>query len=195
MATTLQNMKWDLHNYKLKKILAWGLKRGYITLYSDYLIEKLRTIYDGGIPASILLLSNGMANGKCYNRAFLMARAFLDDDDVDVRLIYALVDSIKLNPEYFDDNDPSYADHCVVELTFKNGAQFIVDTSRGLIYDKNLYWLMEHPKIRETKNKEDIIKQVAVEEDYCPEDIERDKYASTITLPIIEMTYGNQNEM
>ena len=60
MTTKLQTMKWNLHNYKLKQLLIWGLKNGYITPYDDTLIEKLRNIYDGGIPASILLLSNGM---------------------------------------------------------------------------------------------------------------------------------------
>lgn len=59
MSTKIQNMKWNLHNYKLKLLLIWGLKKGYIALYDDDLIRKLRDIYDGGIPASIILLSNG----------------------------------------------------------------------------------------------------------------------------------------
>ena len=29
MTTKLQKMKWDLHNYKLKQLLIWGLKNGY----------------------------------------------------------------------------------------------------------------------------------------------------------------------
>lgn len=66
MAIKLQEIKWTLHNYKVKKLLIQGLKSGYITPYDDNLIEKLRNIYYGGIPASIILLSTGMSNGRCY---------------------------------------------------------------------------------------------------------------------------------
>lgn len=165
-----------------------------ILLLSDQLIEKLRTIYDGGIPASILLLSDGMSNGYCYDRALLMARAFLDED-CDVQLLYASIDGLRLNPKFIDDTDPLYADHCIVEVTFKEGKQLIIDTSTGFIYDKNIYWLMEHPKIRKINNKDSITQFVEAEEYYHPEDIERDKYALPFILPMIEMTYGRPNEM
>ena len=95
MATRIQKMKWDLHSYKQKVLLIWGLKNGLITPYDDQLIEKLRTVYYGGIPASVILLSDGMTNGHCYDRALLMSRAFLDDED-DVQLLYADIDSLKL---------------------------------------------------------------------------------------------------
>ena len=194
MERNLQKIKWDLHNYKSKKLLLWGLKHGYIAPYNDELIEKLRTIYDGGIPASILLLSNGMSNGHCYDRALLMSRAFLDEEG-DVQLLYASIDSLRLNPKFIDDNDPLYADHCIVEVISENGTHFIIDTSVGFVFDKSIYWLMEHPKIRKINKKDSIIKFVESEECYHPEDIERDKYVSPLILPMIEMTYGRPNEM
>lgn len=194
MATKLQNMKWKLHNYKLKKLLVWGLKKGYIAPYDDTLIKKLRNIYDGGIPASIILLSNGLSNGHCYDRAVLMSRAFLDEDG-DVQLVYATINTLKLNPQYINHDRPLFADHCVVERITKDGQHIIYDTSTGLAYDKDIYWLMENPKVRQINNKQSIMKFVKSDEYNYPENIERDKYASSLILPMIEMTYGRPTEM
>ncbi len=192
MKEKLIQMRWRLHQYKSKKMLIWGLKHGFIAPYSDEVIAKLRTVYYGGIPASIILLSNGLSNGHCYDRALLMAEAFLNND-VDVKLIYAAVDSLKLNPQY--QNNPDDADHCFVEITSKKGRQFIIDTSSGLIYDKNLYWLKENPKVRKINNKEDIIKIVKLDKESHPESIEKDKYASAVILPLIEATYNKPGEI
>ena len=194
MTLKLQEIKWNLHNYKSRQLLLWGLKNGYIAPYDDKFIKKLRNIYIGGIPASILLLSDGMSNGFCYDRALLMSRAFLDDED-DVQLVYASIDSLKLNPKFVDKDDPLYADHCFVERITKDGKHLIYDTSSGLVYDKKLYWLMEHPRIREINKKSSLIEFVKSDEYYHPEDIERDKYASPLILPMIEMTYGRPTEM
>ena len=193
MVTKIREMKWKLHEYKSKQLLLWGLKKGYIQPYDDELIEKLRNIYYGGIPASILLLSDGMSNGYCYDRALLLSQAFLDEED-DVQLVYASIDSLRLNPK-INNKDPMFADHCIVERTTKDGDHIIYDTSSGFAYDKKLYWLMEHPKIRKINNKRSIIEFVKSEEQHHPEDIERDKYASPLILPMIEMTYGRQTEM
>lgn len=193
MTLKLQGIKWNLHNYKSKQLLLWGLKNGYIAPYDDKFIKKLRDIYIGGIPASILL-SDGMSNGFCYDRALLMSRAFLDDED-DVQLVYASIDSLKLNPQFVDKDDPLYADHCFVERITKDGKHLIYDTSSGLVYDKKLYWLMEHPRIREINIKSSLIEFIKSDEYYHPEDIERDKYASPLILPMIEMTYGRPTEM
>lgn len=193
MATRIQKMKWNLHSYKYKVLLIWGLKNGLITPYDDQLIEKLRKVYYGGIPASVILLSDGMTNGHCYDRALLMSRAFLDDED-DVQLLYADIDSLKLNPKFISDL-PFYADHCIVERITKDGKHLIYDTSVGFVYDKKLYWLMEHPKVRKVNNKESIIKFINEDEDFHPEDVDRDKYIAPLVLPMIEKTFGRPNEM
>lgn len=193
VATKLQKMKWDLHEKKYKMLLIWGLKNGFIAPYDDELIEKLRKVYYGGIPASIILLSNGMTNGHCYDRALLMSRAFLDDEG-DVRLLYASIDSLRFKASCAG-KDPSYADHCIVERTTADGRKLIYDTSCGFVYDKELYWLMERPKVRHSNGKEQIREFIEVEEDWYPEDIDRDKYASALILPMIEMTFGRPTEM
>ncbi len=194
MTTKLQKLKWDLYRYKEKQLLKLGLETGYINLYDEDLIAKLRNIYYGGIPASILLLCDGMSNGQCYDRATLMARAFFNEDD-DVRLIYATVDSLRLNPEYIDSDDPLYADHCIVERITPNGQHIIYDTSSGLAYDKDLYWLMEHPKVRQIKDKKSIMEFVKKDEEKHPENIERDKYFAPLILPLIEMSYERPAEI
>lgn len=193
MATKLQKMKWDLHRYKERMLLIWGLKNGLITPYDDELIEKLRKIYYGGIPASVILLSNGMTNGHCYDRALLMSRAFLEDEG-DVQLVYATINSLKLNPKFICD-DPLYADHCIVERITKDGRHLIYDTSAGFIYDKKLYWLMENPKVRKVNGKESIKKFIEDDEECYPEDVDRDKYVAPLVLPNIEMTFGKPTEM
>lgn len=192
MATMIDKMKWKLQNYKYKALLIWGLKNGHIVPYSDELIEKLRTIYYGGIPASIILLSNGMSNGHCYDRALLLSQAFLDGED-DVNLIYGTVDSIKLNPAYKDDN--RRGDHCFVERITKSGQHIIYDTSSGFVFDKKLYWLIEHPKVRKINGKDAIKDFVKSQDYYHSEDAMRDRYVAPLVLPFIESTYGRPIEM
>ena len=194
MPTNLQMLKWKIYQKKSREMLLYGLKHGYIRLYDDELIEKLRTIYYGGIPASIILLSDCFTNGYCYDRAVLLSRAFLDTED-DINVIDASIDSIKLNPKYLKDKDPLYADHCFVERTTKDGKKLIYDTTSGFIYDKRYYWLMEHPKVRHINDKQSTIDFVNEEEERHPSDIENDKISSIFVLPVIEKYYGTPYEM
>lgn len=76
MTTKIQNLKWNLHQKKANLLYSLGLKNGKIKTYDEELIQKLRKVYYGGIPASVILLSNGMTNGHCYDRALLMSRHF-----------------------------------------------------------------------------------------------------------------------
>lgn len=137
--------------------------------------------------------TDSMSNGFCYDRALLMARAFLDSDD-DVKLVYASVNSIKLNPLYISD-DEMYADHCILEMTTKDGKHLIYDTSTGFIYDKWLYWLKENPKVRFVNSKERIKEFLQNEEMFSCVDIEKDKFVAPMILPLLEKTYGRPNEM
>lgn len=193
MITELQKRKWKLHSYKQKQLLIYGLKNGLITPYDDELIERLRKVYYGGIPASIILLSDGLTNGYCYDRALLMSRALLEEDD-DIQLVYATIDSLKLNPKFIRD-DPLYADHCVIERITKDGRHFIYDTSAGFIYDKKIYWLIEHPKVRKINSKESIKKFIEEDDRHWTEDVDRDKYVAPLILPMIEKSFGRPNEM
>lgn len=192
----LDEIRWEIYKYKSKKLLLWGLRNHYIFPYTDELLEKLRTIYYGGLPASIILLSNSLSNGHCYDRALLLSQAFIDTDD-DVNLIYADVDSIRLNPLYkeqYQKEDPTYSDHCFVERITKNDVHIIYDTSSGFIYGKEIYWKMEHPKIRKINDKNSIIEFVKSEQYYHPQNMESDKYVLPLIIPMIESTYGMKTE-
>ena len=189
MITKLQELKWKLHCYKHRQLLIYGLNNGLIMPYDDELIGKLRKVYYGALPASVILLSDSMTNGMCYDRALLISQAFLDGED-DVQLLYATIDSLKLNPRFISDN-PLYADHCICERITKEGKTLIYDTSSGFIYDKKIYWLMENPKVRKINSKESIKQFIEVDKDRWPEDINRDKYA----LPMIEKSFGRPNEI
>lgn len=193
MATNFQKLKWDIHQKKHKMLMIYGLQHGLIFPYDEELIQKLRNVYYGGIPASIILLSNGMSNGHCYDRALLLSRAFLNNES-DINLLFGDIDSLKLNPNFISDS-PHYADHCFVERITKDGRHFIYDTSCGFIFDKKIYWLMENPKLRHINSKGLIRKFIEDDEDRWPEDIERDKYASPLILPMIETTFGRPTEM
>lgn len=124
-----------------------------------------------------------MSNGHCYDRALLLSRAFLDEED-DVQLVYATIDNLKLNPQFVNRDDSLYADHCIVERT-----------SSGFAYDKKLYWLMEHSKVRHINDKRSIIEFVQSDECYHLEDIKRDKYVCSLILPMIEKSYVRSKEM
>lgn len=187
----LNNIKWKLYKKKKNILLKWGLMNGLITPYDDELIQNLRNIYYGSIPASIILLSNSLCNGFCYDRALLLSRAFLDSED-DVNLIYASVDSIKLNPKYANDKDKLYCDHCIVERITKDNLHLIYDTSTGLVYDKYIYWLLERPKVRKINNKQSI-KDFIELENYS--DINDDKYGAILILPMIDKICGRHDEL
>lgn len=77
-----------------------------------------------------------MCNGHCYNSALLLVQAFLDTDD-DVNLIYADVDSLKLNPKYIENNVDS--EHCFVERIMEEGYHVIYDILSCLAYNKDFY--------------------------------------------------------
>ena len=193
MITQIQELRWNLQQKKEKMLLIWGLHHGLIALYDDQLIEKLRTIYYGGLPASIILLSDSLTNGHCYDSALLMSRAFLDEEG-DVKLLYAAINSIKLNPKYICD-DPLYSEHCIVERITSDNKHLIYDTSSGLVYDKRIYWLIENPKIRHIRDKNDIKKFTYEEEKNHPLNLDKDKYVAPLVLPILELNYGKPNEI
>lgn len=190
MSSKVDQIKWGLFSYKNKKLLTYGLKNGYIDLYDEELIVKLRDINHAGLPASVILLSDFMCNGYCYERALLLAKAFLDTDD-DVTLVYADIDSLRLNPENKCRNS-RYAEHCFVERITPDGKKFIYDTSNGFVYDKNLYWKMENPRVKRVKDKRSISRFLEYI-DYTYGD--SDKGLAPVLIPFIESHYKDGNEM
>ena len=192
MANFFVNLRWKLYKVYSEQLLIWGLKKGYIQPYSEELIERLRDVYYGGVPASVLLLCRALTDGNCYDRALLMSRVFLEDDG-DVRLIYATVADLKFNPAYKNGD----GDHSFVERTTKTGKHFIYDTSIGFVYTKWIYWLINFPKVRHINEKDKIIKFVEEEQGVCSSSSPYvdGAFALDLIIPSIEANYDRKGEM
>lgn len=184
MATKIQKMKWNLYQEKQRLLTNWGIITGHIRMYDKALIERLRNIYDGGIPLSILLLVDKMCNGFCYERALLLTLGLADEN---FRVIDATIDGIALNPDYIDESSQekseSFGEHRFVEVKSKDGKTYIYDTSAHLIYEKWLYQLIEKPRINKIITKEELI---PFHKYHFESQGNNDKYALPLILPMIE---------
>lgn len=187
MATKLEKMKWKLNRRRYDTLFAYGVKHGLIGAYNNKLIENLRHIYYGGLPASILLLHDKLSNGYCYDRGTLITLGFGDDD---FRVIDANADSLRLNPQYIDEyrsekGSVHFGNHCFAERVLKDGTTLVYDTSLGLIFEKNLYYKLENPKITKVNDKNSTLKFLYY--DFQQDsDIDNGKYALPLILPNIE---------
>lgn len=187
MATIIQKTRWQLHLERHRLLFRYGIKNGLIREYDEELLSKLRHVYYGGIPVSILLLHERLSNGHCYDRGTMVTLGFGDDD---FEVVDASIDTIRLNPKFIDkyknqDMDVDYGDHCFAIRKKSDGTEWVYDTSLGLVIEKNLYFKMEKPKVRVVNSKEktvDYLNNLYFED--C--DIERDKYAVPLILPMIE---------
>lgn len=178
---------WKKHNILMKL----GIKYKMIGGYSDAYLEKLRDVYYGGIPASIILLDPARCRRRCYDRAVLAAAGL---QDIDYRVVHADIDGIRYNKatmaevKYWQDKGEKisdrYANHCYLEFE-QGGLTWVLDTTDGLIYEKHLYQLINRPKVNCVRTKEETL---AFPDyiDIIEADIERDKYIVPALLPIIE---------
>lgn len=186
MVTKLEKMKWEEFLEKYKNLYNFGIKRCLIKKYDEELIKNLRHIYHGGIPLSILLLHNKFTNGFCYDRTPLVTLGFLEDD---FRVINADVDGLRLNPKYIEEYrngkiSEHFPNHCIVERILKSGKSYIYDVAIGMIFEKNLYWKLQNPKITQVYDKEIVLENLYY--DLKDSDIEEEKYALPFILPNIE---------
>ena len=190
MATKLDHFKWKLYKKKRSVLCDFGILFGLIKPYDEQLIEKLRDVYYGGIPASVCLLSERGVSHHCYDRALLLAHAFKDEK---FRMVDADVDGIVLNPKNIDyyENVLHYGNHCFIEKEDEKGMVWVYDTTNMLIYEKNLYYAIQRPKITMINEKEAVL-------NYCEfvdvenANLENDKYAATLLLPLIEKQIEGQ---
>ena len=186
--------KEDIENYKsyvntYYSKLKSGITDGTVRIYDEELLSKLRHIYCGGVPASILLLTQGYANGHCYDRARLITMAFGDDE---YETITGSVKGLRIRPDLLDayregKTNNLYADHCVAVRKEKDGKTWIYDTSIGFIFEKDFYFELEEFRVRERSNKQ-AIKQYLYYDFIQYSDIEREKYVLPFIIPTIEAT-------
>lgn len=183
--------KVDRYWRKHELLMRLGFKFRMIGGYSEAFLEKLRDVYYGGIPASIILLNPSSCRGKCYDRAVLAAAGLRD---IDYKVIHADIDSIRYNKatlrevDYWEQQGETisehYSNHCYLEFE-QNGLTWVLDTTDGLIYEKHLYDWINHPKVTCIRTKEETL---AFPDyiDIMEADINRDKYIVPSLLPIIE---------
>lgn len=188
MATEQEELRWKLYNKKSDLLYKYGVRHNLISTYDDKLLDKLRHVYYGGLPASIILLHNNLSNGFCYDRGPLITLGFDEDDDF--KVVDADVDSLRLNPKYIDETregkqSERYANHCFAERILKDGRTLVYDTSLGLVFDKKLYYRLENPKITKINDKETTL-EFLYYDSQRDSNIETDKYTLPFLLPTIE---------
>lgn len=187
MARLIDEIKWNLHLIKSDILFYYGIKNGLILPYDNRLIENLRNTYYGGLPASILLLHSNLSNGHCYDRGTLITLGFEEDD---FKVVNANINNLRLNPKYIDQYrngklSEDYSNHCFAERTKNDGTIWVYDTSIGLVFEKNLYYKIEKPKITKINDKEATL-DFLYHDFQKDSDIERDKYTLPLILPNIE---------
>ncbi|MDO4283286.1 MAG: hypothetical protein Q4D02_06565 [Clostridia bacterium] len=151
-------------NYEMDKALA----RGEILTYEEELIQRLRHVYYGFLPASALLLIDDYCNGYCADRSMLITMG-MDD----FKLVRADVRSLAIN------YGREHAYHSFVE---HDG--YVYDTSLGCKIKKEVYYKIENPRIR----KIDTMKECMCFPEYraiLHTDIQNEKMFLPVTMPMI----------
>lgn len=160
MENTQERKKWEQHQLKQHKIFKEGILNNKIIPYDLNLIQRLRTVYFENIPASIWLLCGAKCDHCCYDLAILITLGFGDDDFL---LIDANVDSIALNPSIVGEisknkqQNINYANHRIALRKCIDGSLWVYDTSRGLVFDRQLYFELENPQVTAVIKKQDVL--------------------------------------
>lgn len=168
------------YDKRQKKMLLYGIKHKLVFTYPDVLFDRLRPYQVGGFPASILLFIIEMCNGKCYDRSLLMQLAFED-----CQIVHADIESLRVT---YDKGSPEHS--FVVTRQFGGNKEWVVDTSIGLIYDKDYYYKFEKPKVNRIFSKKECMDFIQTK-DIIAGDFNQDKYALPLYLPFIEKCVKN----
>lgn len=102
------------------------------------------------------------------------------------------IDSLRLNPQYIDEyrngngsESEHFANYCFAERTLKDGTILVYDTSVGLVFEKDLYYKLENPKITKVDDRKTTLRFLYY--DFQQDsDIEKDKYSLPLIFPNIE---------
>lgn len=171
-----RKLRWKLYCLKLELLYYIGVRCGWINCYEIPLIERLRGINYGGLPASVILLVRRMCDGNCYDRATLIS---LGMDKFEI--VWGTTQDLSLR--YGEEQ----ADHCWVE---RDG--WIYDTSWGLRFRKWIYYLMEAPKVRRRKDevwcRQQVIYQELMEQ---AGNFHGDRFVLPILVPQMELMIEN----
>ncbi len=198
MVSKEEREKWELYLEKRSRLFRYGVENGLIYPFEvdESFMNHLREVYCYGVPASILLLCENWSNGFCYDQSFLIPFGFPDDD---FSIVHADIDGIAFNPEYVEKyrcaseqkiENERYAEHSFVERTRADGSVWVYDSSTGFVFSKELFYEIEHPKIRRIINKEEVIKSPLYNQ-LNSNTKDTDKYILPVVIPSIELSLQN----
>lgn len=165
---------------KRKAMISFGLKQGFIKAYDDELIERLRGVSYGGIPASIIILCEELCDGNCYDRASLITLGFGDDDFC---LVRADINGLKLNPK---NNKKEQHNHCFVERKEKDGKTWVYDTSLGVAFEKSLYYQIEEPVVTKISTKNEVMDYLNDEFLKDEKSVSKNLASAVVLIPTLE---------
>ena len=105
----------------------------------------------------------------------------------DAKIIHANIETLRIT------SGEEFAEHSIVETKrFGNGKSWIVDTSTGLIYDKDFYFKHEKVVVNKEFSKKEIMDSYAVKS-IIASNFEDDKYALPMYLPFVEDAVKSSN--
>mgnify|MGYP003297928216 CR=1 FL=1 len=121
-----------------QEVMVKALEERKILPYEEELVERLRGLTYRGFPLSIVLFCREFCRGECYSMSMNIYRG-MDK----FKLVHGDVNFIVLNDEY--------PNHSWVE---KDG--FVYDTTDGFRWDKDLYYELFQPVVREVYTEETV---------------------------------------
>lgn len=184
--------KFRVRVYKLIYSSAWslGAYTQRIGTYDQALIEKLRFVYYGGMPASIILMVQPLCKGNCYDRASMLSLG-LDKFD----LVWGSIMRLRSGPSIVANgySELEDSDHCWVE-----SGGWVYDTSHCLKYKKWFYYLIERPIVRRRKDQ-DWCRSQPYYQEMLEDSVKIDIGLLPIIVPLIEphvkkSVYGSRLE-
>ena len=162
MNKVLEKIRWKLYTTKANYRTQQAAIAGKIRPYSDDYLDKMSNYYYHGIPGSIILMSYDISNGRCMELGPFQTLGIEED----FTIIYAYINSIKYNPSNIKKGKEKGIEpgkHCFIEVTTNDNQKVIYDPTRGLIYDKEIYYEIERPQIFGTLPKKEILKMPSYE--------------------------------
>lgn len=135
---------WEAFLERAQQLTDRGRKRGKVHCYADWFIRGARGEFCRGVPGSLWLLSRELIIHRCATGAMLAAMT-LKHAGYEARVLQLEIDGMRLKPlTARNPDEPRY--HFVVE-TMEHGRPVIYDTSMGMVFDRKLYWKIEHPTV------------------------------------------------
>lgn len=160
MATIREKIEWKAYKIKRDYLMDKGFKCGMIHGYEKEVLDKLKTYYFRGVSLYSIMLSMDLCLGNCLIMAPLICFGFLEDD---FKIVTADIADIMLDPDEIAENNksenpnPHFGFHRFVERTLSDGTVLVYDTSDVLVYEKELYYKIEKPKVTSEITKEEFM--------------------------------------